>query len=143
MHVTFAGSVASLKYSLKYAAPEVVYALEAGDIAIIVDAAVDIWAIGVVAFELLTGERAFPNCGLSFADSNQAARDAISGRMLLPWERSDDITMAQLEKLRVLRPTVLQCLARDPTQRPTADSLVGLWDRTFDLMQTQPYTLRT
>lgn len=54
-----AGSTARLTLSLKYAAPEIIAALEAGCHTIHVDAAVDIWAIGVIAFELLTGERAF------------------------------------------------------------------------------------
>ena len=126
--------MASLKYSLKYAAPEVVQAVEAGSTTIFVDAAVDIWAVGVIAFELLTGKRAFPNCGMSLAESNQDARDAISGREPLPWERSDDATMGQLEKLRVLRQTVLQCLEREPAMRPTAASLVSSWDHTFDHM---------
>ena len=55
-----AGITARLTLSLKYAAPETIAALEAGCHTIHVDAAVDIWAIGVIAFELLTGERAFP-----------------------------------------------------------------------------------
>lgn len=54
-----AGITARLTLSLKYAAPETITALEAGCHTIHVDAAVDIWAIGVIAFELLTGERAF------------------------------------------------------------------------------------
>eukprot|EP00892_Ulva_mutabilis_P008637 jgi/Ulvmu1/6145/UM277_0004.1 len=74
------GSVASLVFSIKYAAPELIQALEAGDTTIIVDAAVDVWAIGVIAFELLTGERICATQNVS------AVQDALAGRSLLPWE---------------------------------------------------------
>ena len=128
---TCAGSSASLSYSLKYAAPEVVHELEAGSRTIHVDSAVDIWAVGVIAFELLTGERAF-----SSVEANSAAQDAIAGRILLPWEGPSEATQQRLEKLRGLRRTVMRCLERDPARRPTAAALTSSWDHTFDNMQT-------
>eukprot|EP00892_Ulva_mutabilis_P008634 jgi/Ulvmu1/6142/UM277_0001.1 len=124
-------SVASLVFSIKYAAPELIQALEAGDTTIIVDAAVDVWAIGVIAFELLTGERICATQNVS------AVQDALAGRSLLPWEGSGANTEQQLGKLRGLRRSVLRCLQRDPTKRPTAAALVRSWDHTFDNMQTQ------
>ena len=42
----------SISYSLCYAAPEVVQALEEGKHTLVVDAAVDIWALGVIACAL-------------------------------------------------------------------------------------------
>eukprot|EP00892_Ulva_mutabilis_P005772 jgi/Ulvmu1/3567/UM167_0001.1 len=131
------GSTASLSFSLKYAAPEVVHALEAGSKTIHVDAAVDMWAVGVIAFELLTGERAFPTHNMSAAESEQAAQDAIAGRAPLLWEGPSDATRERLEKLRGMRRTVLRCLDRDPVKRPTAAALVQSWDHTFDNMQTR------
>jgi serine/threonine protein kinase len=47
-----AGSKTPISYSLCYAAPEVVKALEAGHNKMIVDPAVDIWALGVIAYAL-------------------------------------------------------------------------------------------
>jgi serine/threonine protein kinase len=44
-----AGKVCGISYSLCYAAPEVLNALEAGEKKMEVDAAVDIWALGVIA----------------------------------------------------------------------------------------------
>eukprot|EP00892_Ulva_mutabilis_P005985 jgi/Ulvmu1/3759/UM175_0006.1 len=130
------GSMSSLSFSMKYAAPEVVHALEAGDKTIKVDPAVDIWAIGVIAFELLTGERAFPAVNYG-DDTEQPAQEAIAGRALLPWEGSDGPTAERLEKLRGLRRTVLRCLDREPAKRPSAAALVNSWDYTFDNMQTR------
>ena len=134
-----AGSTASLSYSLKYAAPEVVHALEEGSRTILVDSAVDIWAVGVIAFELLTGERAFPIHDMSAA-SESAVHEAIAGRALLPWEGDSESAQQRLAKLRGLRRTVMRCLDRDPSGRPTAAALVSSWDHTFDNMQTRGTT---
>ena len=46
-------------YTLSYAPPEVLVAAEAGHGGIVADASQDVWALGVVAFELLTGTKAF------------------------------------------------------------------------------------
>ena len=134
-----AGSTARLSYSLKYAAPEVVLALDAGCRTIHVDAAVDMWAVGVIAFELLTGERAFPIHDMSAA-SESAVHEAIAGRALLPWEGDSESAQHRLVKLRGLRRTVMRCLDRDPAGRPTAAALVSSWDHTFDNMQTRGTT---
>lgn len=130
-----AGSIAPLSYSLRYAPPEVIRALEGGQRTIQADPAVDIWAIGVIAFELLTGERALHPSGLEPAAAETAALDAISGRSQLPWEQAE--AGPQLEKLRGLKRTVLRCLERDPARRPSAQALLKSWDHTFDNMQSQ------
>ena len=119
---------------MKHAAPEVVHALEAGSRTIRVDAAVDIWAVGVIAFELLTGERAFPTHSMSPVEANSAAQEAIAGRVPLPWEGTSEKTQLRLKKLRGLRRTVMQCLERDPASRPAAANLANSWDNTFDNM---------
>lgn len=54
-----AGTRAKISYSLGYTAPEVILCVEAGQRHMDAAAALDIWAIGVVAFELLTRRRAF------------------------------------------------------------------------------------
>ena len=53
------GEVAGLAYTLVYAAPEVAAAAEAGARSVVVTPAMDAWALGVVAFELLTRQSAF------------------------------------------------------------------------------------
>jgi serine/threonine protein kinase len=47
--------------SLDFAAPEVVRALEAGKTQMKVEPSQDVWALGMVAYELLTRSRAFPS----------------------------------------------------------------------------------
>lgn len=132
-----AGSTARLSFSLKYAAPEVVHALEAGCATIHVDAAVDMWAVGVIAYELLTGEPAMLSQGWPSDQSKQPMQDAIAGRTLLPWEEDGETAVGRLKKLRGLRRTVLRCLERDPCKRPTADALLASWDHAFDSMNAR------
>eukprot|EP00892_Ulva_mutabilis_P002686 jgi/Ulvmu1/12418/UM009_0068.1 len=131
------GTTANMAFTLKYAPPEVMHAMESGCRTIAVDSAVDMWAIGVIAYELLTRERAFPVDGLPVAEAEQKARDAIAGRTQLPWEvAAADGTDTQLSKMRFLRHTVLRCLDRDPTGRPSAAELLETWDHAFDDLQS-------
>lgn len=53
------GEAAPLSYTLVYAAPEIADAVEKGVRTVVADAAMDAWALGVVAFELLTRQSAF------------------------------------------------------------------------------------
>ena len=54
-----AWATAPLDYTLVYAPPEVAQAVHAGAKTVVVTPAMDAWALGVVAFELLTGQSAF------------------------------------------------------------------------------------
>lgn len=130
----------TLTFSLNYAAPETILSMEAGCKTILVDAAVDIWAIGVIAFELLTGERTFPAHTMPTEGGKQAIQDAIAGRSPLPWEKGSKGMEKRLEKLRGLRRTILPCLERDPIQRPTATSLLHAWDHAFDQLHSETMT---
>lgn len=51
----------TLSFSLKYAPPEIVALYVAKDSRMTADQAADVWAIGNIFFELLTGERVFPS----------------------------------------------------------------------------------
>jgi serine/threonine protein kinase len=87
------------------------------------DGAVDMWALGVVAFELLTRTRAFT----PLIETHAQVRDKLLGATPLPWE--DPATAPELlPSLRALKRSVLACLARDPTSRPSSREVLGSWN---------------
>ena len=55
-----AGSKTAVRYTLEYVAPEVAACYEAGNAQERASSKVDVWALGVVAYELLTKRTAFP-----------------------------------------------------------------------------------
>lgn len=120
-----------MAFSLAYAPPEVIEAWEGNQATIPVSAAVDMWAVGVIAVELLCGERLFPR-----GTSEDGIRDAIIGRSALPWEHGAARPNAVLKNMRGLRRSILQCLDRDPSKRPSAEDLRSSWDKRFDEAQS-------
>lgn len=60
------GVSSPLRFSLAYAAPEVVRtAMNPDSKGIVADVTYDAWSLGVIAFEVLTGERAFGTSALT------------------------------------------------------------------------------
>lgn len=111
---------------MHYAAPEVILADEAGAPLMIVDASIDMWALGVIAVELLTGRRVFAP-----PTNESEARDQLAGRAPLPWE--DTRKQGAIHSaLKVLKRSVLKCLERDPAKRPTSRELLGSWNGLFE-----------
>jgi serine/threonine protein kinase len=122
-----AGTDARIAYSLLYAPPETVSAIEAGDRRVCPDCSLDMWALGVIAYELLTASRVFPPGTTTY----KVAAAAIAGRTPLPWESSPG-HMRSVPELRMLQHTVLACLNRDAARRPTASALLAAWNSLFD-----------
>jgi serine/threonine protein kinase len=122
-----AGEDAPLEFTPPYAAPEVIAAFEAGATSLVADAAADVWALGLTAFEVFTGERVFPP-GIPLPE----IYDAISGRRPLPWEAQGGDKLALVGRLRGFRRHVLACLERDPAHRPTAAAVLMAWRHVFD-----------
>jgi serine/threonine protein kinase len=123
------GQSSHLTFTLPYAAPEVVAAFEAGQHTVAMHPAADVWALGLIAFEMLTGERIFA----PFTEQ-QDILNAIAGRTAMPWEgvRRPEF----LRKLRIFRRHVLECLQRDPAQRPPIDVVVRGWEHLFQASTT-------
>lgn len=121
-----AGQTCPLSLSLLYAAPESLRALEAGERTTVADPATDMWALGVISFELLTASRAFAR-----SMNAEDVRAAIAGRTPLPWE-THDFRKKNVPELRMLRRSVLSCLNRDPQRRPTSTALLQSWNGLFD-----------
>ena len=55
-----AGSTVTLHTPYSYSAPELVQARLRGETQGVVDPATDVWALGIICYELLTQTRAFP-----------------------------------------------------------------------------------
>jgi serine/threonine protein kinase len=122
-----AGSNAPLSYSLNYSAPEVVLSTSATATISLITPAADVWALGVMAYELMLLKRAFPP-----GTSEGEIRRRISTPGALPWEQKAPMG------LRTLRQSVLQCLDRDPGKRPTATDLVASWTNLLDFAAVKP-----
>jgi serine/threonine protein kinase len=112
-----------LSFTPSYAAPEVIAAYEAGARTLVASSAADVWSLGLVAFEMLTGEPAFPEMSL------EEIVDHLAGRAALPWEgpRRPEL----LRKLRAFKSNVMDCLQRDPARRPQMSSVVRGWEHIF------------
>jgi hypothetical protein len=122
----FADKPAPLAYSVHYAAPEVIQADALGQQTMLVSGALDMWSLGVVAVELLTGGRIFAP-----PLTEDDARAQLLGTKPLPWE--DPVLQEDLlPKLKVLKRSVLQCLERDPAKRPTSRELLGAGHGLFE-----------
>jgi serine/threonine protein kinase len=115
---------------LRYCAPEIAIDPSKPLPPTTVTSAADMWGIGVIAFELLTNERVFPT-----EASDAEIISALRGHAL-PWEAAAPGREGRCEKLRGLKRAVLACLDRDPSRRPTAESLLASWEHMYDSMKT-------
>jgi hypothetical protein len=107
------GEEAGISCSLAYAAPEAVAAYAKGETRMLVTGALDVWSLGVIFYEFLTGSRLFTS---SFYDIFTAA----AGQALLPWEEQDTPKQkAHMRRLGFLRELILAMLDRDPVRRIT------------------------
>ena len=130
----FAGSTQTITYSPRYAAPEVAAAKAAGASTHVVAPALDVWALGVMAFELLAARPAFS----AFTTVAEIFASLLEepGAQPLPW--ADPNAAGDLEQLGNLRGPVLACLSPDPKARPTANALVATIHRLFGAAAVAP-----
>ena len=110
-----AGAGAPLRFSLAYAAPEVVHASLARPpvTQMTVLPAVDAWSLGVVAYEVLTGNRVF----MTQRHRRERVIEMLRGERPLPWETEGGA--AADPRLGALHGPVLKLLSREPGQRST------------------------
>ena len=126
-----AGAEVPITYTLSYMPPEVAAAVYRGDTTIRSDAAADVWALGVMAYELLTRTTLFP----SLVTTTAPAWKQLLGQAPLPWEPGSERDN-ELGQLRALKRGVLACLEREPKDRPSSESVLSTWASIFDA-QTQ------
>ena len=112
-----AGAAALPRCTLRYAPPEVISAYNRSA-KVVVHPSLDIWALGVMAFEALTQRPAFATGAALFA--------AAAGDAPFPWAASERAAAPASWRRSRLRPVVEACLARDAAARPTAAGLLQM-----------------
>lgn len=121
----------SMPWHLSYSAPEVVSdpnlpAHQQNPVT--VDPSADMYSVGVIAYELLTQQRVFPD-GCSDSDIREALTAGADGVGGLPWEQGVSGSLERNRKIpKPLRHAVLACLDRDVENRLSAASLLSLWE---------------
>ena len=117
------GDTAPIQYTLLYAAPEVVQAHASGQSTMPVSGALDVWSLGVLAYELLMRQPVFAP-----SMSRDTIVAALTGSSKLPWETA---SRTELRALLGLKSAIMQCLQRRPEKRPSAQDLVGALEGVF------------
>eukprot|EP00892_Ulva_mutabilis_P001147 jgi/Ulvmu1/11032/UM007_0212.1 len=121
------GRPASISFSLRYAAPEVIEALTLGAREMTPHPSLDSWSLGVLAFELLTGAPAFDL--LQEGPAEVAAQ--LRGARELPWEGGRAIDGGYMSTLRAMRHPVLRLLHRDAGGRLSLEAFCNMCDDIF------------
>ena len=92
-----AGEVAPLSLTMAYAAPETVEAYVRGEKTVVADSAVDVWAVGVMAFELYTHRRVLStgtaDVRLFFTESSISKRAVAGACFSHPENREASVNM--------------------------------------------------
>jgi len=114
------GDEVPLDYTLRYAAPEVIKAAAAGAASTVRRCSSDMWSLGVMAYELYTGERLFGD----MSNEQVAATLAMPGEVPLPGLHNIEPNAARF---------ILKLLVKDPKERWTAEkSLDARFFRSMD-----------
>lgn len=123
-----------LEISTRWTPPEILKARDRKHESFTVDTAADIWAFGIMGYELLTGNTAFPP-GLP----RGTIRRMLHGKAPLPWEDhansselTDELTDNEVKGL------VLSCLARSPSIRPPAAALAATLQKLVEASKPPP-----
>ena len=114
-----AGEVVTPEYTLRFAPPELAIALSKGEKVTAAHQSADVWAVGVMAYEIITGETFFPP-----GASSEDMKAMLTGQQPFPHEVSPEV----MKKLGRLRKVVQVMLCRSPSDRPSISSILEKLD---------------
>ena len=117
------GAQKPLSFSILFAPPEIAAVVAAQQRTSVVSSAADVWALGIMAWTLLTGR-------LPYAHGVEIMPKLL-GEQIFPWEQRLDQETEY--KLGILEPSVRSMLERDPTQRATINNLLLAWRSLFQI----------
>ncbi|WIA44519.1 hypothetical protein OEZ86_007258 [Tetradesmus obliquus] len=115
------GQKTKVVYTREYVSPEVAQAVVGGAVSIIAEPSWDLWGIGIIMWELATGQRYFPPEWSM--DGGRRMWSALCGFEPLPHELIDISTMRGVD--RGVMKLVRRLLQRDPALRPTPRQLLS------------------
>ena len=104
-----------------------VHAVTSGKQSVQASAAPDVWALGCIAWELLTGTPVFT------PDATPSSMQEAFDSGTLPWQQPAS-REALVPRLRMLERTVLACLQTEPNKRPTSREVLGAWNGLFETL---------
>eukprot|EP00892_Ulva_mutabilis_P004013 jgi/Ulvmu1/1984/UM012_0146.1 len=132
------GTMAPLSYSLQYAPPEVVRAVQIGCRSIQAQSSMDAWSLGMVAWELFCKQSA-----LSLFEGKDVTVARILGKKPLPWEERAEGAQQRLQQLGRFRPAVLGLLQRDEGARLTIPDFISRCRRVIEETRGPPPSTKT
>ncbi|WIA24021.1 hypothetical protein OEZ85_013642 [Tetradesmus obliquus] len=115
------GQKTKVVYTREYVSPEVAQAVVGGAVSIVAEPSWDLWGIGIIMWELATGQRYFPPEWSM--DGGRRMWSALCGFEPLPHELIDISTMRGVD--RGVMKLVRRLLQRDPALRPTPRQLLS------------------
>lgn len=121
-----------LTFSPAYCPPETLSEVHAGSTYVTAQRAADMWAVGVIAYELCINHPVFTPMLWPRAAVVQAAL----GLHPYPWEVKVG-SFSNLPELRALGRVVRACLSRNPAKRPSAEDFLRDLNHLYDERSAQ------
>lgn len=124
-----AGRSAPLHVNRPYTPPEATLAQDRGRSDIVVEASADMWALGVIAHEVITGTPvvAPPSARDEVPSRNRENHDPLGLDAACDAATGAAAAVDSHQLLGPLAATVYSCLSSEPSARPTASDVLQAW----------------
>eukprot|EP00892_Ulva_mutabilis_P002522 jgi/Ulvmu1/12270/UM087_0004.1 len=120
------GEEAGMSFSLYYAPPEVIVAYKERRRTILADPSADVWALGVIIWELLTKQKYFKE-----QTSMRSVVSMLRGDAALPSEQRLPADVRARLSSGAIKDSVFRMLRRRPEERPSISELLAHWTSWF------------